>query len=203
VNRKLTIISLLILIIVFSLTACEKAADDESYDETTITVDKKGQISETIVEAFNKDYYSTDELTTEFNAVIQKYNAQADDNDAAVLKEIKEENGNVYVKLDFKNHEAYEAVQNETFFYGTIGQAYDSGYNMDVTLKGLEAGDKIEKVQIMGMSDKHIVIFSESAKIKLYSPILYVSANVDVVSDKVARSSSESGSGLCYIILEK
>lgn len=188
---------------VIFLASCGEDKNDSSYDETTISVDKNGVITETIVSAFNKDYYSIDELTNEFNATITKYNASVDDNEAAVLKEITQKDGNVYVNLVFKDKDAYKEVQNEDFFFGTIGQAYDNGYRMDVTLKGVANGDKIERVQIMGMSDKHIIIFSEPCKIKTFRPITYVSANVELLGDKLARSSSESGSGLCYIILDK
>lgn len=201
---KKSVLSLVLIICIIAgcLVGCKDKASNESYDETTINVDKNGKITETIVDSFDKEYYNIDELRNAFNAEIDQYNAIVG-RSAAELKDIKTENNNVYVSVSFEDMKAYKAIQNKEFFFGTIKEAYEAGYRFDITMKGVENGDRIEKVQIMGMSDKHIVIFNEVARISTYRPIIYVSANVDVLKDKTARSSSESGSGLCYIVLDK
>ena len=158
--------------IALMLSGCSEASEEE-YAETTLRVEKKGRIHETIVSSFNKDYYDLNELKSEFDRSVSEYNSSIG-SDEIKLKEIKLNGTDVFVDLDF---------------------------TMDVTLKGVEQGDKIGKVQIMGMPDRTIIVLSEHVRIRTYRDIAYVSANVDVLGKKDARVLSESD-GLAYIVLE-
>lgn len=179
----------------------EDTVSEAVYNETTIFVDKKGKVSETIVENFDKEYYNVEELKSEMLAQIDEYNSTRNET-AIKMTDVKLENNKVFVSIDFNSCTDYMNMLGEDLFYGTIDEAYDNGYKMDVTLKGTLDGKKISKVEIMGMKDKHILIVSEHAKVVLKEKIAYVSANVDVLGEKEARVLSESG-GLAYMILEK
>lgn len=176
-------------------------SEEDVYEETTISIDKKGRITEQIVEPFNKDYYDVAELENEFVKLIDEINHNAQDSKAN-LKSIKQENGNVYVSLYFSTPKAYELLQDKQLFTGTVREASDNGYNMDVNLKSVKNGNVIGKVELMGMLDKHIVILDETVRVKLYRPIEYVSANVDIINENEIRVLSEAG-GLAYIVLDK
>lgn len=195
-NKKL--ITICIMCTLLALCGCSSDAADA--DETTITVSKKGRVSERIVENFNKDYYDIEELKGEFARSVTDYNNTIGD-DEITLKNLELKESKVYVDLDFRGPSDYEKFVGETLFIGTISDAYDEGYKMDVTLKGIESGNKIGKVEIMGMKDKNIVILSEHVRIRTFEDIAYVSANVDVIDDREARVLSESD-GLAYLILK-
>lgn len=180
------------------LSACAEAEGD--YAESTIVVAKKGRISERIIENFDKDYYNLDELKSEFESLVSQYNENIGGEEIR-LKKVELNGTLLTVDLDFTGPSDYENFTGERLFVGTVKDAYDNGYSMDVTLKGVENGDKIEKVQIMGLSDKSIVILSEHVRVRTFDDIAYVSANVDVVGDNEARVLSESD-GLAYIILK-
>lgn len=180
------------------LSACAEAEGD--YAESTIVVAKKGRISERIIENFDKDYYNLDELKSEFESSVSQYNENIGGEEIR-LKKVELNGTLLTVDLDFTGPSDYENFTGERLFVGTVKDAYDNGYSMDVTLKGVENGDKIEKVQIMGLSDKSIVILSEHVRVRTFDDIAYVSANVDVVGDNEARVLSESD-GLAYIILK-
>lgn len=188
-----------ILIMTSSLCACGAAAEEE-IDESTLVIGKKGTITETIVDGFDKDYYDVNELKNEFDEAVSEYNGGKGE-DCVKLTNIICENGQVHASLDFASFDDYEAFQNEEIFLGTISEAYDAGYSMDVTLKGVSEGDKIGKNELMNNKENRILIISEPVLIKTYSKILYVSANVEVINDKMARISSESD-GLAYLILK-
>ncbi len=195
---KIKLFTIFILCALFALYGCSSSADDA--DETTITVSKKGRVSERIVENFSKDYYDIEELKGEFSRSVSDYNNTIGD-DEITLKNIELKESKVYVDLDFKGPSDYEKFVGETLFIGTISDAYDEGYSMDVTLKGTANGNKIGKVEIMGMKDKNIVILSEHVRVRTFDDIEYVSANVDVIDDREARVLSESD-GLAYLILK-
>lgn len=190
-----------ILILVFVLMLIPACADEEGdYAETTITVEKKGRVRESIVDTFDKDYYNIEELKAEFTDSVAKYN-EAIGGEEIRLRKIEMKDSKVYVDIDFTGPSDYENFVGEKLFVGTIGDAYDNGYTMDVVLKGVEKGDKIDKIKIMGMSDRNIIILSEHARIRTFRDIAYVSANVDVIDGNEARVLNESD-GLAYLILE-
>ncbi|MCR5591392.1 MAG: hypothetical protein K6F73_07630 [Lachnospiraceae bacterium] len=195
--KRKFLLSLICFLSVF-LAAC--AADEENYDETTLSVSKKGRVSETIVESFDKDYYDINELKNEFVSSVADYN-EAIGGEEIILKDIELKKSQVYVDIDFTGPSDYERFVGETLFVGTVSDAYDDGYTMDVMLKGVEKGDIIDKVKLMGMRDKSIIILSEHVKVKTFKDIEYVSANVDVLGSKLARITSESD-GLAYLVLK-
>lgn len=180
------------------LAGCSQGEDN--YDETTLTVEKNGKVSQHIVESFDRDYYSIDELKGEYNDAVRSYNDSIGGEEIK-LKNVELKDSRVYVDIAFTGPSDYESFVGEKLFVGTVNDAYDNGYSMDVTLKGVQEGDKIGKVRIMGMSDKDIIILSEHVRIKTFKDIAYVSANVDVVDDNQARVLSESD-GLAYLILK-
>ncbi|MBO4904249.1 MAG: hypothetical protein J5367_03410 [Lachnospiraceae bacterium] len=196
-NRK-SLIPVILLILLSALCACSGSEDD--YAETVIVVGKKGNISEKIVESFSKDYYDIEELKAEFVQSVSDYN-ESIGSEEIKLKDIELKDSKVYVTVDFNGPSDYEHFVGESMFVGTVNEAYDNGYTMDVTLKGVDNGDKIGKVQIMGMIDKDIVILSEHSRVRTYRDIAYVSANVDVIGPKEARVLSESD-GLAYLLLK-
>lgn len=208
---KLRTYIILILCLGFTLIGCDKIElptdktedlSEANYEETVIAIDKKSRVSLQIVESFARDYYNAEELKSDFQNAINEVNAKNEDNCKAALRSIRSEKGKVYVNLEFSSPKAYEDLQNQSLFVGTIKEAADNGYTMGVKLKNVTSGNLIGKVEIMGMLDRHIVILNEPVRVKLYRPIEYVSANVDVINENEVRVLSEAG-GLAYIILDK
>ncbi len=195
-NKKTVLI--FIFAAVLALSGCSEAEED--FDETTISVSKRGKVSERIVESFNKDYYDLAELEDEFTRSVMEYNAAMGSEEIRV-KSIELKDSQVYVDVDFNGPSDYESFVGENLFVGTVSDAYDNGYSMDVTLKAVDSQDKIGKVQIMGMNDNTIIILSEHVRVKAFKDIAYVSANVDVINSKEVRVLSESD-GLAYLILK-
>lgn len=193
------IIVLITVVLLVSLGACGSSGDDD-YAESTMVVAKRGRVSERLIENFDKDYYSLDELKGEFETSISQYNDNIGGEEIR-LKKLELNGSLLTVDLEFTGPSDYENFTGESLFVGTVKDAYDNGYTMDVTLKGVDDGDKIGKVQIMGLSDNNIIIMSEHVRVRTFDDIAYVSANVDVVSDNEARILSESD-GLAYIILK-
>ncbi len=193
-----TKIVLLCISVAILLGGCLEKEND--YAETTLKLQKRGHVSESIVENFDKDYYNLEELKGEFTQMIGAYNDSIGSEEIK-LKKIELKDSLVYVDIDFNGPSDYESFVGEKLFVGTIGDAYDNGYTMDVVLKGTEKGDKIEKIQIMGMPERTVIILSEHVRVKTFKDIAYVSANVDLIDSDEARVLSESD-GLAYIVLK-
>lgn len=170
-----------------------------TFNEPTIEVYKDGKIRQTIVESFDKPYYDENELRAEFDDALEKYNNSNDSTGKISLIDLHVSEGDVFASLEYESYKAANAFQDVQMFYGTVGEACDEGYSFDVVLKGTEDDVKIEKSGLAQIKDKHVFITGESGLIEVPKSIMYVSANIEPVSDKIARVSSDS-SGLAYIV---
>ena len=170
------------------------------FNEPTVKVSKKGAISQTIVEKFDKDYYDADELKDEFNSAIDDFKKESNEGEIT-LSDLYTDNGEVFVSLEYSSSEAAKAFNNEDIFYGTVNDAYDNGYTLDVNLKGVEDGTLIGKSELMEMDKNHIFIVSSAGIVYTPYKVMFVSAGVEVLGDKEVRVSSDSD-GLAYIVMK-
>ena len=188
---------LVILAIIF--TGCGQS--EEAYDETTVIIDKKGGITHRIVESFDKDYYSEDELNQDINDELTRY-CSGKDEKAAKLNSLEIKDGIATAEIKFAGYADYAAFNDVDFFYGTIGEAMEKGYPTDVTLKGRgEDNETIEKYEFESLKDSMIIVVSEPVAIKMPGKIAYTTANIDIIDDDTARMASDSV-GLGYIVLK-
>lgn len=171
------------------LCACSQTA---GIDTNTVIVDKKGTVTEVIVEDFSQPYYDVKELENDVERQISDYNTAAGDEEAVSLDklELTEENV-VFVNLKFKSNTDYAAFNEKELFVGTVADAYAGGYEFtsmqDVTQEGvvISAEDVLEK------GDMNIVIFDEAQQIIVPSRICYISDGVSMVEEKRAINLNE------------
>lgn len=196
-KRLLFVTALLSIILCFS--GCTTFATD--YPETTLIFSKKGAVTDVIVESFNADYYTLEGLNTFFNEEISDFSVK-DGKGTVSLTELSVEDEIARAILDFDSLDTYKRFYETDVFMGTISDAYDNGYSMDVTLKSTKENETIGKNELMAMGDSKIFITDEKVCIKMPCKILYASANVEIIDEKYVRISSDSA-GLAYLILEK
>lgn len=178
------------------LVGCKK---EITFDEPTIEVYKDGTICQTVVETFDKPYYDEAELKAEYDDAIDKFNSSNDGKEKVSLNDLHVADGNVYVSVEYESYKAASDFQSVQIFYGTVEDALKAGYAFGATLKGIEDGNMIEKAGLKALEKNHVLITGESGMVDVPKSIVYVSANVEVVSDNKARVSSDS-SGLAYIV---
>lgn len=171
-----------------------------SFDESTLIIGKDGAITDVIVESFDKDYYTEQGLTTFFNETISNFSVNHPES-AVKLSGILVEDGIARAKLNFNSADTYKEFYDTELFFGTISDAYDNGYDMDVTLKSTNSDKTINKNEIMEMAKNTIVIVDDKLCIKTPGNVKFASANVEVINGKSVRISSDS-SGLAYLILD-
>lgn len=185
--------------IMFCMSGCGTFAVD--YPDTTLIFKKNGAVTDVIVESFSADYYTLDGLNTYFNEAISEFSVK-DGKGTVSLTELSVEDEIARAVLDFDNADTYKRFYDVDFFYGTVSDAYDAGYSMDVILKSTDSEETIGKNELMNMGDAKILITEEKICVKMPYKFKYASANVEMVDSKYARISSDS-SGLAYMIVEK
>lgn len=189
----------LLSVLMFSLLGCSEKTEDTN--ETSVVISKKGEITNIIVESFLEDYYTEDGLKTFFTEKIREYDSNPADEIGISLDSLVVADGIAKATLHFSNYKAYSEFYNTDFFYGTVNEAYDSGYIMDTTLKAPRSSETISKADLMKNADRTIIILSEPILVSAPKKIIYASANVEIIDEKHVRISSDS-TGLAYILME-
>lgn len=191
----------LMISICSSILICGCGSQNADINETTLIVNKNGKVTDAIVESFDTAYYNADELRSMIDEELDEYRKLSGSKENAVLSDFEVVQGVARVLIEFASPEDYASFNGVSFFYGTISEAYEAGYDLDVTLKGSAGQEIIGKTELMDMGKNHIIIVSEPIRIQTYGKILFSTANVDLLEEKAARISAES-EGLAYIIIK-
>ncbi|MCR4923502.1 MAG: hypothetical protein K5931_05780 [Lachnospiraceae bacterium] len=193
-------ISALILLL-FSLSFLTACSTNKDFNETTISINKKGNIESYIYESFDKGYYNVGELQSVLDDEIAAYNEKTGEKDRVKLKSLSVEDQVAKAVFIYKSYEDYSSFNNVDFFYGTIEEAKKAGYSISAAMKSIEDGSSISGEEALAMTDKMVIVISEPVLVESSSDIGYVTANVENLDKRHVRMSSDS-SGRAYIILE-
>lgn len=221
--KKVTRVNILgaLLLCVLCLTACgnkeqqNKPSDKgNAKDEmvTSISVNKDGTIESRIVEEFEAAYYDVSALQAMIEEAAADYSRETAAAEVS-LKGCKVVDNKVNVEITYNDCNAYAGFNGETFFAGTIQDAYEAGYDLNVTLKAVSSKDgaqTVSKQELLGMGDSHIVIFERpvqedgageeaagaTMRINCYGNILYVGDGVSTVGKKSVDVSIDQGVGI-------
>lgn len=177
------------------------AAAAGNISATEITVQKDGSIIETITEEFTKDYYKEEELRNMVLSEVADFNNSEEE--AISVDKFEKKNGKIVIVMKYPSAEAYSeyntnAYDNKMLFFGTVAQAYDAGYSLDITLRNAKNEEEtIGKEEILAMGDRHIVIASEPARVATFGRILYAGENITVTGkNKAGMHEGEDGESL-------
>lgn len=190
-RKRISLCLLMCSILLFS--GCKGALPEDD----TISVDKKGRVTSTIVEEFDKEFYDAEELEGEIDEELAKYNQ----NFAAdhIRKEaFKVEDGTASLQLVFDEWKYYSDYTGLTLFAGTVSEAEEEGY--DLSGEYLDADGSLTDVETVSAGeDVHVLILEEAVKVQVPGKILAVSPS-DNVTVTDSREASVQEAGLSYII---
>ena len=205
---------LIICICMLGLTACgevvqpenknsnnQEATDELASTTTSISIEKDGKISSTIVESFGESYYDENRLKSMIESSIDEYTSE--NTSAQIkLKNLKVKDSMVNVLMEYGDYQAYAGFNREDFFAGTVRDANMAGYDLNVTLKSVADNTEISKPELLGMGDNHIVIEmvenideteAERIRVSCFDDILYISDGITTVGKKSADVTLTNG----------
>lgn len=197
--RKGLALALAIVCMTVGLAGCGEG--DSAVTVTTIEVKKDGSVVHTIVEDFAESYYDMQELGNMIQTACDSYNASTGDGTVTV-EETAETEGVLRVVMKYKDAAAYAGFNKLALFAGTVKDAYNAGYDLDVTLYSLQdESDTIGKEEILGMGEEHIVILREAVDVRVWNKVLYASGDVLGTGDSRTVMVGDS-TALTYIIFD-
>lgn len=175
--RKIVCMLLLVVLAMVGLTAC---GSEFTAEVDTIYVEKDGVIKGANVSSFDKAYYDENELKDFIESAVDDF-VKSNGKGAIELTSFAVEDGKASAFFDYYCAEDYKKFNGiSDFFEGTTVEAAAEGYSLSEVnlIKSSYASDKQELTD-----DAHVVVVSQDINIKVKGTVIFVSENVDVISE--------------------
>jgi hypothetical protein len=200
------IVLLLIIMIFFLLFGAVKlfnifGNDSETTTlKDTISITRKGAIVGTILESFDKEYYSEQELKEMAEEEIAAYQQISGSSKSINLKDFEVKNEKAKLHLYYATDADYRAFNGKELYVGTIKELLAKGINFNIELDAIEDGmDDLTAGAVLGLEGYQAIVLEENIGVKSPAKILYCSDNVSVLGKKEAKV-KENNTELAYII---
>lgn len=152
---------------------------------TSLYVQKNGEVTQAIVESFEKEYYSAREFQSMIEKEVDAYNSNYGEERIQIQK-LEFEDETLYLLLDFQDADTY-GDYNETYcFSGTVGDALDKGLSFNMDFKDAEY-EEYSTSEVTEKKNNSVVVLKEEGIVQLEKPIKYVSNNVEVISEHMVQ----------------
>ena len=175
------------------LTGCSQKFEPT---ESTIFVTSKGTVRSAVMESFEKEYYSFEELKGDIESAVQEYCSDAGES-AVVVESLTEENDMITLMMQYADTQDYQAFNDMILFSGTLLEAEAAGY---------VPGELYDKEgQIVELSEEEqntlkVIVTEESICIQTSGKIKGVSDNVTILEDKLARASEAGAEHPAFVV---
>ena len=171
----------------FALAGC---GDEKDVDPVTnLKIDKNGGVTSTIVEAFNREFYTLDGLLEMIEAELASYNDSAEPAITLQGGELTETEEEVLITLYYASCKDYEDFNDVELFFGTVAEAQAAGYDLNVKLiDATGKGNDIGKEELLTMPNSRILIVRQSAQVSqiiLPAKVLYFSEGTQLLNSRI------------------
>lgn len=197
-------LSCVLCLCILLLTGCGEVAIPETVSAPTIAISEDGLVTQYLVDNFDEDYYDITELREMVTEEVNKFNAAQKTESAPITVQSVENatdgSNKVIVKLQYNNADSYQKYNESQLFYGTIAQAHEAGYELDITMTSVKDGSAIGKAEINDMGSKHVIIAEAGYRMAGSKKPLYISEGLSVGEDGFVDTAQAEG--LVYIIIK-
>lgn len=199
------------LALVMLLGGCGKS----EAEITTIAIQKDGTIEHTMIEEFTEE--SADGLTSAMLEKAAEYNENIA-GDGVKVESVDLGEGTVKVVMTYPSAADFDGFMNmdvidvdpalhAPFFYGTVQEAFAEGYELNVSMYGVENENQIQgREDLLLYGENKIVIYDNQmnlgapVQISIPETPLYISDNVTLAGKKTVEVSDTDE--VAYILLE-
>lgn len=205
---------LLAAALVFLLTGCGKSSETAM---TTIAIQSDGSIEHTMIEEFGEE--SADALQSMMEEKVTAFNSSNAGSGDVAVDAVEVKDGIARVVMTYPDAEAFDGFMNmevvkvdpalrAPFFCGTVEEAFMQGFDLEITLQGVESDETVQgKNDLLARSDNRIIIYDNEmnlgapVQISLPDKPLFISDNVTAAGKKLVEISGAEKPA--YILLGK
>lgn len=181
----------------------EPVAVDESAAHVEFT--RKGALTVTYVESFDKSYYDETELQTQIDSEIAAYNEE--NGDHVSQESLTVEDGKATLVMHYDAASDYQSFNDQEMFWGTLQEAEDAGYDLSGFSGQTNAQNKDETFgegTALELAENSVIVITEPLNVLTATDILYASSNLTIAnSDYATVNGDVSESAPAILILDK
>ncbi|MCM1027234.1 MAG: hypothetical protein NC432_12425 [Roseburia sp.] len=150
------------------LSGCGQARLPESVSATTLAVDADGGLTYYLVEEFGREYYDLAELAAMAKEETESFRGA--EGGVSLEKVERTENAPDQVSLvyRFEKGESFSKFTGSSFFFGTVSEALELGYDPGEGLRSLRDGAVQNREQLAQNGEKRLII--TDARALIYCP---------------------------------
>jgi hypothetical protein len=188
--KKVLLCTLFILLITI-FTGCRKNLElkAENVETNTIVVKKDGSAQAAIVDVFDKDYYSLQELTDFMNEEINSYNEENGE-DVIILDEIEEIDGKVILILTYSSLSHYSAFNHIETQLVSAKDARNGDINLPDVLSNKKE-ESISKETALEKDNYKVFGIKEDTNVVIDGKIMYYSNGEFIDSSKIKANGED------------
>lgn len=185
------------------LAGCGEAKLPDVIQAPTVAVTKEGTVEVWLLGDFDKSYYSISELSSMAQEEADRFNSAKQNSQAVVVKNVEAASGSaarVMVSYGFDSCASCEEFLGGKLFFGTVGEAVQRGYSMDVILRSVSDGALFTETQLQQAKDKYLIITDMKANI--YCPRAVTHISNDALENQDGSINPSMVEGPVYILLK-
>lgn len=173
------------ILLLLLLTACSHI---EKAKENGIYVDKSGKITEAIVEDFEEEYYSKEELKVNIVSAIETYNKEKKE-DRISLKKFGMKDKKIKAVLQYESYKDYQNFNKVALFAGTIKEAKKAGIDLEVSVLSNENKRSSRLLSDLQKEKAYkVIIVDRQLHVEVQGKILFAGDNVKIEDKHNAKA---------------
>lgn len=183
------------------LVGCGEAKLPDIIETPTVSFTKEGEVLVWLVGEFDKNYYELGGLNAMAAEEVAKY-CSAKGRNAAAVDEAQALHGGSKVVLPYRfdGWESCGEFLGNQIFFGTVAEAIQKGYDMDVVMRSVDGDVLLTETQLRQAGDRYLVITDMAANIYCPRKVTHISNNALVNEDGSINPSMVEGP--VYILLK-
>ncbi len=204
--RKIGKTAWCIALMTLMMTGCGAAKVPDAVDKPAIAIAKSGEVTEYLVtDFFEKPWYAVTELRAMAVEEAAQYNTENQKGkDVPVTVEAVEKlddgSDRIRVVYRYDNADSYTGFNDDSLFYGTVGQAALKGYSVNVALKSVRENGSAEEKQLEQATDQYLIIAPAGVYVYCPGKVEYISEGASVAEDGSVDTTQAQES--VYILLK-
>lgn len=171
----------------------------------TIIVDNKGKVTEALVEDFDKDYYSAEELEAFVDEQIAEYETTHEAG-SVKMSGLTVEEGTARMIMKYTSATAYADFHQAAFYVGTVVDAQTAGYKFDTTFYAVTDGAAATTATegtAVAAGEGNVLVIQDYIDVQVPGTITYVSEGVTVTgsgSASIVAANETDVAPVSYIV---
>lgn len=171
------------------LNAC---GQHKKAEDTTVIVDKKGTVTEVIVEKEEQASYDMEELQSFVKEDIGTFNQDAG-TEHVKLDFCERRDGVIRIGIVYDSGSDYASYHKTVCFVGTVSEALGAGYDFEEEFLDNNQQAAAPATILAGDSQWKVMILEEPVRVELPGDILYATKNAQITGKREVKIASEEG----------